>query len=398
MSMLCRAVECVEDGIVITARASGGRPPWVVFTNPAFHAIANCVSQCGQTDGIPASAVEHDFRDDDPVWKSLIESHQHDGVFSTEIVRRDKDGSPSLLHLRSMPIQDESGQVTHRIAIFHDRTEVSNLEEAIRRNERLACIGLLAAGIAHEVNNPIGSALLAAETALAINESAGDGEPLAACLRNIATSLDRCGRIVKTLLRYTRHESSEKQACNINDVVEQALELARPYGTAHGADMRLNLDPQAPLTPMNPLEIELVLVNLIRNAIEAGGPSLTVAVDTMPTDSGVRVVVRDSGRGMNKEQLAHAFDPLYTTKKNRGGSGIGMSIAYGIVQGHEGRMEVRSEEGKGTTVTIDLPVAARPQNESDGKQGQHGYGANSNSRGRSVFCGSTGMHVEAGGT
>jgi signal transduction histidine kinase len=146
--------------------------------------------------------------------------------------------------------------------------------------------------------------------------------------------------------------------------------------------MRLNLDPSVPLAPMNPLEIELVLVNLIRNAIEAGRGSVTVAVDTMPTPDGVRVVVRDSGHGMTKEQLAHIFDPLYTTKKDRGGSGIGMGIAFGIVQGHEGRMEVQSEEGKGTTVMIDLPVAAScPQSVSDGKQGQPGSVTNSN-RGR----------------
>lgn len=366
--MLSRAVECIDDGVVITAQASGGRPPWVVFANPAFHALSDCVKQDGQTGEIRSPAAEDDFSNDDPIWKSLTESHQCDGVCSTQIVCHDKVGSPMLLHLQSVPIQDETGQITHRIAIFHDRTEASNLEESIRRNERLACVGLLAAGIAHEINNPIGSALLAAETALAINDSAG-GEPLAACLRNIVTSLDRCGRIVKTLLRYTRHEPSEKQACNINDVVEQALDLARPYGTAHGADMRLNLDPHVPLAPMNPLEIELVLVNLIRNAIEAGGGNVTVAVDTLPTDGGVRVVVRDSGRGMTKEQLAHAFDPLYTTKRNRGGSGIGMTIAYGIVQAHEGCMEVKSEEDKGTTVIIDLPVAACPQSDSDGKQG-----------------------------
>ena len=219
--------------------------------------------------------------DDDPLWISLKKSHLSDGVYSDEISCRGKGGSPTLLHLQSEPVRDESGQITHRIAVFRDDTERANLEDLIRRNERLACIGLLAAGIAHEINNPAGSALLAAETALAIKDSPDAGDRVTACLQNIVTSMDRCGRIVRTLLRYSRQEPSEKQACSINDVVEQAMDLARPYGSSHGADLRLDLDPAIPLVPMNPLEIELVLVNLIRNAIEAGGGNVVVSVGTM---------------------------------------------------------------------------------------------------------------------
>jgi signal transduction histidine kinase len=284
-----------------------------------------------------------------------------------------------LLHLHSEPVEDESGRITHRIAVFRDNTERANIEGLVRRNERLACIGLLAAGIAHEINNPTGAALLAAETALAIKDLPDAGDRVTACLQNIVTSMDRCGRIVRTLLRYTRQEPSEKQACSINDVVEQSMDLARPYGSSHGADLRLDLAPAIPLVPMNPLEIELVLVNLIRNAIEAGSGSVMVSVGTMQTECGVRVVVRDSGCGMNEEQLAHVFDPLFTTRRHRGGSGLGMSIAHGIVQEHEGRMEVQTREGKGTTVIIDLPAASGSL-EPSGQKGHGSYGSNSDCR------------------
>jgi two-component system NtrC family sensor kinase len=236
----------------------------------------------------------------------------------------------------------------------------ADVQEMLRRNERLACIGLLAAGIAHEINNPAGSALLAAETALAIMDSPDSRSQVAACLRNIVTSMDRCGRIVRTLLRYSREEPSEKQACSLNDVAQQALELALPYAEQHGAELRLELDADVPLAPMNPLEIELVLVNLVRNAVEAGYGAAVITIRTRRTEEGVRVEVSDSGCGMDQDQLAHVFDPLYTTRRQYGGSGLGMSIAYGIIQGHEGRMEVQSMSGKGTTVTIDLPVPAGP--------------------------------------
>jgi two-component system, NtrC family, sensor kinase len=231
------------------------------------------------------------------------------------------------------------------------------VEDLLRRNERLACVGLLAAGIAHEINNPAGSALLAAETALAILDRSDSRDQVAACLRNIVTSMDRCGRIVRTLLRYSREEPTERQACSVNDVAKQTLELARPYAERYGSEVRLELDPNVPLAPMNPLEIELVLVNLVRNAVEAGGEGATVVLRTGWKSGDVWVTVRDDGCGMDPEQLAHVFDALYTTRRESGGCGLGMSIAFGIVQRHGGRMEARSKPGEGTTVAIYLPAA-----------------------------------------
>lgn len=262
------------------------------------------------------------------------------------------------IRIHQYPGQAGNATIATETAAVADQVGIA---AAARHNERLACVGLLAAGIAHEINNPLGSAMLAAETALAIKDSPAAAEQLAACLRNIVTSVDRCGRIVRTLLRYSREEPLERQACSINDVAEQSLDLARPYAERHCATLRMELDPDVPLALMNPLEIELVLVNLLRNAIEAGTGSETIAVRTERTKEGVRVAVSDNGCGMTDEQLAHVFDPLYTTRRHIGGSGLGMSIAYGIIQGHQGTMGVESRPGHGTTVTIELPLAPRPR-------------------------------------
>ena len=249
--------------------------------------------------------------------KSLEESHRGDGVFLGGDRRcREADGCRRFCSFAPSRSATRSGQITHRIAVVRDVTQQAALEEVSRRNERLACIGLLAAGIAHEINNPAGSALLAAETALAIMDSPDAGPQVAACLRNIVTSMDRCGRIVRTLLRYSREEPSERQACSINDVAKQALELARPYAERHGAELRLELDPDVPLAPMNPLEIELVLVNLVRNAVEAGSGSAMVShPHRADRAKACGSPWRDNGCGMNEEQLAHVFDPLYTTRR-----------------------------------------------------------------------------------
>ena len=298
---------------------------------------------------------------DSPLWQAVCKGHLNDGPLATEINVQNRDGLQIKLRFRSIPIGDGPAGAQQRVTVFRDVTKEALLEDSFRRNERLAGIGLLGAGIAHEISNPAGSALLAAETALELigpDHDDGIGGQLAACLRNIVTSMDRCGRIVRSLLRYSRQEPTEKQACNINDVVTQVIHEARPHGKSHGTELRTDLDVEVPLVPMNPLEIELVLLNLVRNAIEASDDKATVCIRTLRIDSGVRVAVSDKGRGMNEEQLAHVFDPLYTTRRNCGGSGVGLSIAKGIVQGHEGRMEVQSRLGKGTTVTVDLPITS----------------------------------------
>jgi signal transduction histidine kinase len=373
-ALLRQAIESILDAVVITARASANDPLRMVFANAAFRALVKCPDS-----GASGGEVDLNQADisagDSLLWGRLSESHEVEGVYSADIERSASDGTSVFLHLRSEPLATDSGQKGHRVAVFRDDTRLAHAEEAARRNERLACIGLLAAGIAHEINNPTGSALLAAETALSLMGSPDADEHVAACLRNIVTSMDRCGRIVRTLLRYSRQEPSERQACSVNDVAEQALDLARPYAGSHGAKLRLELDPSIPLAPMNPLEIELVLLNLMRNAVEAGRGNVEIRVGTMSTEDGVRVTVRDNGCGMNKEQVAHIFDPLFTTRRHQGGSGLGMSIAHGIIKEHKGRMEVDSQEGKGTTVTIDLPVAPCPL-EVSGNQGQNSHGSN----------------------
>jgi len=355
------AVDCAENGVVITAQTSGAGLPIVAYANPSFLAFAD-ISADGWDEHLAREAQDWltSPPNGNPLWQSLLESHGDGGVYTTDVETVSEDGSRKTLRLRSAPVCVGSAETTHRVGVVSDVTLQSDLADVAARNERLASIGLLAAGIAHEINNPIGSALLAAETVLTMLDSPESGPDVAACLRNIVTSMDRCGRIVRTLLRYSHEEPTERQACSISDVAKQSMELARPYAERYGATLQLEVDPDVPLVPMNPLEIELVLVNLVRNAVEAGKGSVVISIRTETTETGVRATVADNGCGMNREQLAHAFDPLYTTRRELGGSGLGMSIAQGIVQGHQGRMEVHSQVGQGTTVAIDLPRGGDP--------------------------------------
>ncbi len=349
-----RVFDCQEDGVVITAQTTDRASFSIVYCNPAFAAYVADHSEGETFRRFDPPHVFGAVQSEDSIRASILQSHQTDGVYSEDIVLFKENGYRKIIHMRSEPVCDASGRITHRIASFRDITEKTDMEEMVRRNERLACIGMLAAGIAHEINNPMGAALLAAETALDAIASAEADPCVKACLHNITTSLDRCGRIVRTLLRYSRDQPAEKQACSINDVAEQVQEFARPYAERKNAVLRLDLDPDAPLVPMNPLEIELVLVNLVRNSVDAGKGDVVISIRTLHTDGGVRVDVSDNGCGMTQYQIDHVFTPLYTTRRQVGGSGLGMSIAHWIIQRHEGRMEVQSKEGVGTTVSVEL--------------------------------------------
>ncbi|MBU4398220.1 MAG: hypothetical protein KKE86_02670, partial [Planctomycetes bacterium] len=238
--LLCRALECIQEGVAISAWPPESDSPLIVHCNSAFTAMLNRFG--GGPSGRGRACRAGEPPGDDPLRRSLRESHQSEGIYSAEIAGHGRDGARMLLQLRSVPVRDESERIAHRIAVLRDVTRQALMEESFRRNERLAGIGLLSTGIAHEISNPAGSALLAAETALAIKDSPDASEQFDACLRNIVTSMDRCGRIVRTLLRYSRQEPTEKQACNINDVVAQAMDQARPYGLSNGAELRADLD------------------------------------------------------------------------------------------------------------------------------------------------------------
>jgi PAS domain S-box-containing protein len=372
------AIDCIPDGVAIFARGDDDGEDRCMFVNPAFAELVGCSIADLLGKSLSCDAVP-DI--DDAVWRFLVESHSDAHPTSVKILAGEIAGERRVLRLMWTRIGDPSGQPRGRAAFLRDITAAKKTEGTVWRNERLVGIGLLATSIVHEINNPLGSALLAAETALAIADSVETDNQIKACLNNIAASADRCGQIVQTLLRYSRDEPPKKQCCSVNDVAKQAMDMTRSYAEGRGVAVRMERDPETPIAPMNPLEIEMVLGNLIRNAIEASSRDTEVLVRTGWTNDAVWLSVSDHGCGMTNEQITRMFDPLYTTRKNAGGSGLGLGIASGIVQRHGGCMEVQSVPGAGTTIVVHLPMATAPS--SEGNQSRAGcHGANSDCRGR----------------
>ncbi|RMH22217.1 MAG: PAS domain S-box protein [Acidobacteria bacterium] len=301
-----------------------------------------------------------------------------------ELEMRARDGRSVWVSLASSPIRDRRGDVARSRSILVDVTarkraeddlrrarqrleeqvaertrELAASNEKLRQVERLASLGTLAAGIAHEINNPIGAILLLAANAL---ESAGElglDERCRQTLEKIIANCQRCHEIIRAVRQFAGLEPSTRELTDVNAVIRSAIDWTRGYARQHGAELRCELAPDLPPLLISPAEIEQVFVNLLRNAVEAG--SSRIRVRSERTGGGVRAVVEDDGRGMSDEVASRLFDPFFTTRRHGGGSGLGMSISHGIVSAHDGTLRVASTPGRGTTITLELPGATRPE-------------------------------------
>ncbi len=265
------------------------------------------------------------------------------------------EGLGERLLARSIRYAVERKRTELEIRELNSELERKKAEDELRSARRLAAIGTMAAGIAHEINNPIAAALNSAQAALRFKDDPVDAPLLEECLQNVLRSAERCSQIVSNVLMFARQEQAEKQWCDLNQVVRRACEATHDYAAVHGATVELATDDSLPQVRINAVGIEQLLVNLIHNSVEAGNSGVQVNLQTERTAGGVRVTVSDNGPGITPEQQERAFDPFYSTRHNEGGTGLGLSIAHGIVQGHGGSIAIRGAPGQGTTVTVDLP-------------------------------------------
>lgn len=234
--------------------------------------------------------------------------------------------------------------------------EAERARERLHHDERMASVGILAAGLAHQINNPVNNILLTAEHAL------GEEGPDAArawreALAASAEEAKRCERIVRGLVAFSRGEPGQRWREDANLVLRRAQELTADAAAEHGASLALQLDPEPAPILANPIALEQALVNILRNAIQSR-PGARVVLRTERGDRLVRIEIRDDGRGMDREALGRLFAPFYTTRADEGGLGLGLSVAHRIVTDHGGEIRVASRLGEGTTVTIELPLAA----------------------------------------
>ncbi len=246
----------------------------------------------------------------------------------------------------------DDGAARQILSISMDVTDQVETEERLRQTERLASIGTLAAGIAHEINNPLASVVM---TAQLLRKRDFDPQ-VHEMLDDLIHDAKRCGRIVRSVQKFAKQRPAERVPLDINAVIHAAEELSRTELRRAGIDLRVELADPLPSVTADATELEQVVLNLITNAAHASTSGQAVVVRTAAVDGHVRIQVRDQGRGMPPDVQRHVFDPFFTTRVHEGGTGLGLSIAHGIIEDHGGTIAIDSAVGKGTIFTISLPI------------------------------------------
>jgi PAS domain S-box-containing protein len=258
------------------------------------------------------------------------------------------------VELRAVPIKGHDGSVREWIGQLTDVEDNRRTELEMRRTQRLASVGTLAAGIAHEVNNPLGAAQISAQAAFAYLEN--NPQRLKECLENVVTSLDRCATIMENILTFVRTGTGGSRRQSLDSIVEHAISLSSGYASENDATLTSETVDPIPTATVNAIEIEQVLLNLIRNAVLSSAGHVHVVVRSEFGPNGApRLIVQDDGDGIPAEIQDRILDPFFTTRKAGSGTGLGLSIVHGIVREHGGRVEFESVEAEGTTFIVELP-------------------------------------------
>lgn len=242
-----------------------------------------------------------------------------------------------------------------RVVVAHENvTERKRAELGVRRSERLASIGTLAGGMAHEINNPIGAVLLAAREA----QAHLDERPRAAALLDqIVANAKRCGEIVQSLLRSVGTTTAGKSLHDVNEILAECAELLRPWAEQRNVSLRVEQTESLPRIRVVQDDLRLAFFNLGANAIQACEAGGHVSIRSYRVGDRLRVRVQDDGRGMTDEEQTHAFDPFYSRRVGEMRAGLGLTLCHTVVSDHGGRIEVESRPGEGTCITLDLPIA-----------------------------------------
>ncbi len=245
------------------------------------------------------------------------------------------------------------------VSIIRDVTDEREKEMRLIMAERLGSLGQMAAGIAHEINNPLASILGCAEALhLRVKKGRYNEVLFDKYLLIVQEEVARCKNITTNMLSVSRSAASEKSALDLKALLQRTIELMGYQGRLK--EVRVNTEFAGGLPPLqgNEGELRQVFIIVITNALDAMNDSGVLTIGTRQTGDAVSITINDTGPGIPPEQLVRVFEPFFTTKSEKGGTGLGLSIARKLVANHQGELTLSSEQGKGTTATITLPVGA----------------------------------------
>ena len=274
----------------------------------------------------------------------------------TEYTLLTKDGRKFLAELNTTVLKDVSDNPTGFITIIRDVTKHKEMEQQLILTDRLASVGELASGIAHELNNPL-TGVIGFSQLLLDKDVPND---IKSDLQVIYSEAQRTAQVVKGLLTFAGKHTPVKQPVNINTIIERVLKLRAYEQRVNNIRVNTHLAPDLPNITGDHFQLQQVFLNIIINAeyfmVETHGEG-TLTITTKKTGDIIKASFNDDGPGINQENLSHLFDPFFTTKEVGKGTGLGLSICHGLITEHDGRIYVESELGKGANFIVELPIS-----------------------------------------
>jgi signal transduction histidine kinase len=245
------------------------------------------------------------------------------------------------------------------IEMARDITE-DIFQKVLMQQDKMASIGRLAAGVAHEINNPLTTILT---SAMLMQEDTDPDDPRYQELQTISTEALRCRKIVGSLLDFARQTRPTMKLTDINKVIRGCVVLTRKQAAFNDVTVEENLAEDLPEINMDKAQIEQALINLTLNAIETTGPGGKITINSRFASKAdaVEITVSDTGKGISEEDVDRIFEPFYTTSES--GTGLGLAITHGIIEQHGGTIEVESKMGEGTSFIIRLPLDSGDNND-----------------------------------
>jgi len=273
------------------------------------------------------------------------------------------DGKPTPLSVSASKIVNEEGDFVGNIVILRDLGEVRSLQEEIRRKEKLAAVGSLAAGIAHEIRNPLSSIKgLATYFGDKFAETDEDKEFAGVMVREV----DRLNRVISELLEFARPSKLKLKQTYINELLEHSIRLVHQDAKSNNIEIALSISDDLPSALLDPDRFSQALLNLYLNGIQAMNEGGVLSVkSTLGKNGEIKIEIADTGKGIDADDVNKVFDPYFTTKSK--GTGLGLAIVHKIVEAHKGEIRIQSTPGKGTVFTLLIPV--KPNKKSE--RGEH---------------------------
>jgi PAS domain S-box-containing protein len=343
-----RIFEVSQDMILMTTRDGV-----LINMNPAGYAMLGY----DETDDSLIGALLKDFCASESDWTKVKDEIERKGFISNaevDLKHRDEGSIRSLISGsldRGLSANDDT---IH----FHvkDIEQRKLTEEQIAQADKLASIGQLSAGIAHEINNPMG--IILGYTQLLLRNEVPDSEKYQD-LKTIEKHVRSCKSIVEGLLNFARTSRPKTDLIRIDEAIEDVLNFIQQHAGLENIAIRKDYEPSLPEMHLDEKKIKQVLMNLIMNAKHAIGDRGTLSLSTgfNASDHQIFVEIADTGYGIEKKNLARVFDPFFTTKPTGEGTGLGLSVSYGIIKNHGGEILVKSKVGEGSAFTIFLPLA-----------------------------------------